>query len=961
MPDQPLPALPRATYRLQFNAGFGFADACRIVPYLARLGVSHLYASPLTMARPGSTHGYDVIDFNRFNPELGDEAEFEALVAALHQHGMALLLDFVPNHMGVGADNPWWLDVLEWGQESPFAGFFDIDWEASARGVRDKLLLPVLGDQYGKVLEAGELQVAFDAAAGAFAVRYYDNSFPVALRHYQRLLLDAAERLGGAGSPLTDLAWRFGALGGGGMSRARRGERRREAADLKTELAALAADAGVRAALEDATERLNGSPGKPLSLRNLHRLLEEQAYRLAYWRVASSEINYRRFFDINELAGLRVERPEVFEATHQLLLRLIASGKVQGVRLDHIDGLYDPAAYCRHLLARVAAVLPPSADGSPAIDPKSGRPIWLLVEKILARHEYLREDLPVAGTTGYEFIDLVGGLFLDPAAEAALSATYQRFIEAGRDFGQVVLAAKRQILRYSLNSELHVLAHELHRLAQQSWRTRDFTLTGLREALSDVIVCFPVYRTYVTAAGARPEDRRDLDWAISQARRESAIFDQSVFDFLHAALSTELIAAGGYRRRDVIATAMHFQQLTGPVMAKSVEDTAFYRYLRLVSLNEVGGEPQHFGTSVAAFHTVVQQTLRFHPLCMLASATHDHKRGEDVRARLHGLSELPQEWDERVHRFALLNRSKRQEIGGRPVPGLNDEFLLYQILLGAWPFEIATPEADGLGEFAERIVAYMIKAMREAKQETGWTTPDPAYEDGVEQFVRRILDPVSGRPFLADLLPFQARLARIGAVNGLAQTLLKLTVPGVPDTYQGTELWDLSLVDPDNRRPVDFGLRERWVAEPLPAADLLRDWQSGRIKQHVVARTLALRSRLPELFGQGEYVPLATAGAHAERVVAFLRRSPQAVVLVLVPRLIAPLLPDSGELLPPPDAWADTALELPEAWAGAAAEVTLTDELSGQRRTLPASGPVPVADLLDTLPLAMLAAEAATP
>ncbi len=632
---QPPPEPPRATYRLQFNAEFGFEAARRIVPYLAALGISHLYASPLTMARPGSSHGYDVIDFNRLNPELGDEAAFEALVARLHAHGMGLILDFVPNHMGVGTDNPWWLDVLEWGQESPFASFFDIDWEASARGVRDKLLLPVLGDQYGLVLEAGELQLGFDAGAGSFAVRYYDNAFPIGLRQYPGLLQSAADRLGSAGGALTELAWRFGALEAGGSSRARRGARRAEAAALKAELAALVSEAGVRATVEAAAARINGSPGQPQSFRALHRLLEEQAYRLAYWRVASSEINYRRFFDINELAGLRMERSEVFEATHKLLLRLIAAGLVQGVRLDHIDGLYDPKGYCERLLARVAEVLP-RADGAPppALDAKAGRPIYLVVEKILARHEYLREDLPVAGTTGYEFIGLVGGLFVDPGAERQLTAIYHRFIDAEPDFGEVVIAAKRQVLRYALNSELHVLAHELHRLAQQSWRTRDFTLTGLREALSDIIACFPVYRTYITAAGGRAEDRRDLDWAISQARKASNLVDLSVFDFLHAALSTELATSGQYRRRDVIATAMHFQQLTGPVMAKSVEDTAFYRYLRLVSLNEVGGEPQHFGTSPAAFHTLVQQTLRFHPLTMLASATHDHKRGEDVRARL---------------------------------------------------------------------------------------------------------------------------------------------------------------------------------------------------------------------------------------------------------------------------------------------------------------------------------------
>ncbi len=954
MPEPPA-GLPRATYRLQLNAGFGFEAARRVVPYLAGLGISHLYASPLTMARPGSSHGYDVIDFNRLNPELGEEAAFERLIAELHAHGMGLILDFVPNHMGVGTDNPWWLDVLEWGQESPYAGFFDIDWEASARGVRDKLLLPVLGDQYGLVLEAGELQLGFDATAGSFAVRYYDNVFPIGLRQYSRLLQEAADRLGSAGGALTELAWRFGALEAGGSSRARRGVRRQEAIALKAELAALAADASPRTALEAAAARVNGRPGQPQSFRALHRLLEEQAYRLAYWRVASSEINYRRFFDINELAGLRMERPEVFEATHKLLLRLIADGKVQGVRLDHIDGLYDPSGYCQRLLARVAEVLPRVGGAPPALDARAGQPIYLVVEKILARHEYLREDLPVAGTTGYEFIGLVGGLFVDPGAERQLTAVYHRFIGAEPDFGEIVLAAKRQVLRYALNSELHVLAHELHRLAQQSWRTRDFTLTGLREALGDVIACFPVYRTYITADGARAEDRRDLDWAISQARKASNLIELSAFDFLHAALSTDLAESGHYRRRDVIATAMHFQQLTGPVMAKAVEDTAFYRYLRLISLNEVGGEPQHFGTSPSAFHTVVQQTLRFHPLTMLASATHDHKRGEDVRARINALSELPQEWRRRVRRFALLNRSRRQEIAGRRVPSRNDEYLLYQTLLGAWPLEVLAPEDLAASDFAERIVAYMIKALREAKLETSWTAPDAAYEDGVAQFVRRILDPVSGRAFIADLLPFADQIARIGAVNGLAQTLLKLTVPGVPDSYQGTELWDLSLVDPDNRRPVDFELRSRWLAEPRPAFELVRDWRSGRIKQQLIARTLALRQRQPALFRDGDYLPLASAGAHAERIVAFARRSDQRLAIVIVPRLVTPLLRDSELPLPPAVAWEDSEVELAEGASG-----PLLDELTGRQHALPPSGRLAIAEVLAELPVALLSATAAT-
>ncbi len=495
------------------------------------------------------------------------------------------------------------------------------------------------------------------------------------------------------------------------------------------------------------------------------------------------------------------------------------------------------------------------------LEPHLGAPIYLIVEKILARHETLREDLPVAGTTGYEFMALVGGLFVDPSAERSLTTTYHRFAGREIDYEEAVVAAKTYILRYSLDSELHVLADELYRLAQQSWSTRDYTLSGLREALTEVIVRFPVYRTYITAESVHPDDRRYLDWAIGHARKRSGLVDRSIFDFLHAALSTDLTQSRDYRRRDVIATAMHFQQLTGPVMAKSVEDTTFYRYHRLIALNEVGGEPDQFGTSLVAFHHVIQQRQRRHPHTMLATATHDHKRGEDTRARIAALSELPGEWRRRVRRWATLNRFKRQEVEDQRVPGRNDEYLLYQTLIGAWPLEIETPDDPGLGDFAERIVAYMIKASREAKFRTSWTAPDADYEAGLERFVRRVLDPQDSRAFLSDLLAFQAGIALIGAVNGLAQTLLKLTAPGVPDIYRGTELWDLSLVDPDNRRRVDFDLRRDCLEQDGRsggAAEQLarRPDQAARDRAHAGAQepragSVRLR-RLPAAWRRGQ-------------------------------------------------------------------------------------------------------------
>ncbi|MGH6921253.1 MAG: malto-oligosyltrehalose synthase [Geminicoccaceae bacterium] len=944
----PPPTIPRATYRLQFHAGFGFADAQAIVPYLAALGISHLYASPITMARPGSMHGYDVIDFNRLNPELGADAAFDALIAELHTHDMGLVLDFVPNHMGVGSDNPWWLDVLEWGPLSPYATFFDIDWEASARGVRGKMTLPVLGDQYGKVLEAGDLKLQLDGAEGVFCVAYYDERFPIAVRKYPQLLHSAAGLLDREGARLFELADKFGALSAEDAGADQWLVRRQEAFALKAALAEAAGDAQVRAALEATVAALNGTPGLPETFEPLHLLLEDQAYRLAYWRVASSEINYRRFFDINQLAGLRMERGEAFEATHRLLLRLIAEGKVQGVRLDHIDGMYDPRGYCQRLLSRVGNVLAESREGdAPGLDPRAGRPIYLLVEKILAWHENLRDDLPVAGTTGYEFMNLVNGLFVDPAAERTLNATYHRFIDQEPEFDEIVLAARQAILRYSLDSELHVLGHEFHRLAQQSWTTRDFTMTGLREALADIITRFPVYRTYITEEGGQPEDRRDLDWAVSRARKETALVDHTVFDFLHAALSTDLVGARGYERADVIATAMHFQQLTGPVMAKSLEDTAFYRYHRLVSLNEVGGEPGNFGVSTSAFHHLMNQQQQRLPASMVTTATHDHKRGEDVRARINALSELPVEWGRRVRRWSRLNRFRLKEVDGRPVPGRNDQYLLYQTLVGSWPLGLAADDAEGLAAYAERIAAYLIKASREAKQRTSWTAPDTDYESDIERFVRRILDPHDGRAFLADFLPFQAQIALVGALNGLAQTLLKLTAPGVPDTYQGCELWDLSLVDPDNRRPVDFELRSAMLAQAADPAELLSSWQDGRVKQHIVARTLALRRSVAPLFA-GDYTPLQTSGLRAERLVAFARSTEDASLIVIVPRLVAPLLDGAEVPLPPAAAWRDTRVTLPDLLGR-----SLHNPLTG--KTIE-RGPESLAasDVLASLPVALL-------
>ncbi len=958
------PVIPRATYRLQFHKGFGFSDAAKLVPYLAALGVSHVYASPFLLARPGSTHGYDITDHNRFNPEVGDEAAFNKLSDALAAQGMGIILDFVPNHMGVGgADNPWWLDVLEWGRHSLFAGFFDIDWSPAEPTLLGKVLLPFLGDHYGTILTDGQLQLRFDAEWGSFSVWYWDHRFPIAVRDYPALLKAARKRMEGDSTPLGTLVEEFGKVGQGHPSVREQAVIHRRATELKGRLAALAAEQpALRETIDAVVAGYNGTAGDEDSFVALHELLEAQSYRLAFWRVATAEINYRRFFDINDLAGLSMENQEVFELTHRLVFRLIADNRIHGLRFDHIDGLYNPAEYCRRLQDRAAYLLMQdqaaatvSGAQADAISPAKPRAhlLYVLVEKILARHERLRDDWPVDGTTGYDFMNLVNGLFVNPAAEKQITAIYNRFIGREPDWEEISVRSKKQLVLGNLASEVNVLASELHGLAKQSRFSRDFTLPGVTAALIEVIAHFPVYRTYIDEDGPGDDDRRDLDWAFSQARRAAPMGDTSVFDFLYAALSTDLLQqeGRGYSRGDILRNAMKFQQVTGPVTAKSIEDTAFYRYYRLVSLNEVGGEPGHFGVSPAAFHKLNQQRLQHHPYGMLATATHDHKRGEDTRVRIDAITEVHTEWRRRVRRWSVLNTRKKGTVEEIVGPGHNDEYLIYQTLVGSWPLEITDPADPGLAEYTDRIVAYLNKAMRESKTHTSWNHPDPRYEQAVEGFVRGILDPARSTAFLNDLLPFVQRLAVIGAVNGLAQTLLKLTAPGVPDLYQGTEFWDLSLVDPDNRRPVDYALRRRTLkklgAAPDPA-ELVANWHDGRVKQLVIARTLDLRRRLPAVFADGTYTALEVTGAQADRVVAFHRKLNDDEIVVVVPRLLAPLLGDAAVPLPPANAWGGTAVTLPQLPAGA----VVRDVLSGGSRTAAPSWRI--GDLLATLPVALL-------
>jgi (1->4)-alpha-D-glucan 1-alpha-D-glucosylmutase len=909
-----VPRIPRATYRVQLNAGFTLKDLTAVVPYLAALGISHVYCSPYFRARAGSAHGYDVVDHNSFNPEIGGREDFDRFVATLRAHGMGHILDIVPNHVGVmGSDNAWWMDVLENGQASIYADYFDIDWNPANAALADKVLVPVLADPYGIVLERGELRLEFERALGSFAIHYHEHRMPLDPRTYPRVLdaVLAVER----NAQLEELRRLFGALPDRrGPTPEQIAERNRDKETYKRALAALAVeDAGVSAALEQALAALAGDPADPASFDPLHELLEAQAFRLAYWRVASDDINYRRFFDVNDLAALRVENEAVFEATHRLVLELIGAGALDGLRIDHADGLYDPLGYFRRLTDRIAQLT--AAAGA-------GRPVYMVAEKITASFERLPADWPLHGETGYHFANVVNRLLVEPTSKGRMDRTYRSFIGEPRQWPNVVYQCQHQVLRKSLASELNTTANLLARIAHGERRTRDFTLASLWRALAEVIACFPVYRTYVTDSVSE-SDRRYIDWASAAACRRGSSIEQPVFDFVRSALLLELPAPSESARQRLRRFAMKFQQITAPTTAKGIEDTALYRFNRLVSLNEVGGEPDLYGCRIGAFHTDAQYRAKHWPHEMLTTSTHDTKRSEDVRARISVLSEIPAVWRQAVNRWRRMNRTRRREAGGLPAPSPDDEYLLYQTLIGTWPLE----ELDeaGLDTYRQRIETYMLKAAREAKAHTSWAAANAQYEDALIQFIRATLEHREGNLFLADFCAFNRRIVRFGLLNGLSQTLLKLTAPGVPDIYQGNETWQFSLVDPDNRRAVDYSGRRR-LLEALahaPAAgslarELTDDVVDPRCKLYLHMRILELRRRDPELFERGEYVPLKVTGRRSPHLCAFARRLEGRLAIVLAPRLYRKLMgagsaSGDGRLRPPlgAEVWENTAVQLP--------------------------------------------------
>ncbi len=918
-----------ATARLQFHKGFPLDAATALVPYYAKLGITHLYASPLLMSRPGSTHGYDIVDHNRVDPELGGEDALRRLVAELRRHDMGLVLDIVPNHMGVGgSDNAWWLDVLEWGRSSKHAEYFDIDWDPPDASLRGRMLAPFLGSAYGECLAKGELRLKFDPADGRLFVAYFDHRFPINPRDYPSVLLTE-------GGPLEEPARAFSEL------------------PTNNREAMWRAAAQARKALqsEDYTQAIaeclrEYDPATDTGRDRLHRLLERQAYRLSWWRAATDEINWRRFFDVNGLAGVRAEVPAVFADTHRTVLRLYAEGLIDAVRIDHVDGLADPRGYCRKLrrqLEATAAKRPIELQGVPA---------GLWIEKILAPQESLVTEWLTDGTTGYDYMNDVSAVLHDGAGEPALTALWSSLTGRAPAFEDEAMAARRQILRENLSSELFATSAALHRIAKRDLATRDYTLTAVRRVLTEILVHFHVYRIYAGVAGLSETDRREMDWALAGARRSVTATDRGLLELIGQWLSGEGLrkVPAGSRRQERIRAMVKFQQLSAPTAAKSVEDTAFYRYGRLISRNEVGSDPGQFSISPAHYHNVMRDRHKRFPRALLATATHDHKRGEDTRARLAVISERAQDWAAAVNRWVRLNAPFKKDIGG-PAPDMCDEVMLYESLVGSWPLGLSASDTAGVAAFEERLAAWQEKALREGKRHTGWAMPNEAYEAACREFLHQVMMPGRATQVLQDVADFVERIAAAGVVNSLSQLMLKLTSPGVPDLYQGTEYWDFSLVDPDNRRPVDFAARQASLQADASPAALLNDWRDGRVKQAVLGRVLQFRAATPGLFVEGAYVPLRVEGPAADHVLAYARVLEDHAAVVVVTRLPAALAGTDRHPLPASAAWDATTITLPRNLTGRRS----VDVLDGQSNSIPdVDGRLPVGKVLATLPVALL-------
>ena len=880
-----------------------FARAEELVDYLAGLGVSHLYASPVFAAVPGSSHGYDGVDFGSIEPAIGGDDGFARLCAALSSAELGLIIDFVPNHMAAAEQNAWWWGVLELGRESPFAAYFDIDWS------QPKLLLPILGTTYADALEEGVFGLGFDAERGELFFTCYDRRLPLTPPSYE-LVLEHVDR-----SAVAGMANRFSA------STYEAGEA------LKSELARCASDPENAGSIERAIARVMADRER---LNGIH---EAQVWHLVHWRMAREALTYRRFFEIADLICLRVEDPLVFEAVHARLFALIAAGKISGVRIDHLDGLADPRLYIQRFRAQ--------AD--------EGKTQYLLVEKIIEPGEQLRSDWPVDGTTGYEFIAALADVLVDHDREAAMRQAYEAFTGERTEYAVAAAAAKREIFERNLAAELAYLTRQAAAVAAHDPRSRSLGADSLRGAIVAMAAALPVYRTYVDQSGPDEADRVVIAKAAQAAKASRAVEDTAAIDFIEDLLLVDVDDAS--TRDTALAFAVRFQQTSGPVMAKAIEDTLFYRYNRLIALNEVGGSPERYGAPVADFHRNMSERMRMQPGGLSATATHDTKRGEDARARLYVLSEIPQIWHEAVLRWSNMNARHRVGVG-RSVPEPNIEWLFYQALAGVWPAGMSTDNKQVLGEVRSRMLAYMTKTVREAKTRTSWIDIDEDYEGALGEFVAATLAD-GNAPFLDDFVRTCRPVWLAGAVNSLAQLAIKLTAPGVPDFYQGSELWDLSLVDPDNRTPVDYAVRAMLLDRVgnHDCASLLEEWETGAPKMFLTATGLRLRANLPGLFASGEYVPLNVVGGRSRNLITFARVLEDECVLLVVPRFVFDLTQGASQPLVPPQRWGDTAIELPVALQNR----PMRDVLTGSR--YPAGPAISVASLLGCFPVAMLVAD----
>jgi (1->4)-alpha-D-glucan 1-alpha-D-glucosylmutase len=900
--------IPRATCRIQFNSSFRFRDASAMVAYLADLGISHVYASPIFKTREGSPHGYDIVDPNEINPELGTQSDFEALVAALKSRGIGWIQDFVPNHMAWDGENPYLADVLEKGRRSRFAGVFDIDWEAGG----GRIFAPFLGWPYVECLERGEMKILL-GPSGLF-VAYGSLRFPVNAKSYATILGPLTERQGLSLS-LQTLIKRSGDF-----------LTDDELARLKQELREFYMAGGLgRQFINARLDEVNGSPGHPGSFAALDAVLSSQVYRLAHWRLSAEEINYRRFFDISELIGVRVEDGEVFRLTHDLIFRLAERGLIDGLRIDHIDGLFDPTAYLRQMRQRLPG-------------------LYLVVEKILGDGEDLPAAWPVQGTTGYDFLNAVNGLFVREKNAGPMERLYRRFTGIEGSAGRLLRDKKRLVLSILFRGELGRLCRLTERIAAGTIRGRELMGSRLRQALAEVLIAFPVYRTYVDGGVVRDADPRYIGQALAEARSTRPGLDAEI-DLIAALFD----AGGGIGAGPARAWRGLFQQLSSPLTAKGFEDTFLYVYNRLLSLNEVGGFPRRFGIPAQDFHRFCAERRERWPDGLNATATHDTKRGEDARARLNVLSEIPGPWTGQIRHWGRLNRRKKSPVRGKPAPDRNDEYLFYQALIGAFPFEGNTQE------FRERMSDYAVKALREARRHTSWLEPDGDYEGACLRFLEAILAPGEDNRFFANFPRFHRRIARFGMLNSLAQLLIKMTAPGAPDFYQGTELWDFSFVDPDNRRPVDFIHRCGMLAAIRAGfendresfiGDLLSSMEDGRVKMFLIWRVLSERRRLAGLFGAGEYHPLWPRGRRRESVAAFARRNGRHWAVTVVPRLLLSWVKE-GQFPLGQEAWGDTSLTpvdgMPSMWR---------DAITGEERVF--ENKYPVGRILQRFPVALL-------